>query len=331
MPSSRRSKRPWWWGYRDQTLVRLGPASHNAVVPFDFVAERYLRELGVVRQVRDQLELDLVGLAAYRPPPNATNGFLLRVRSGDAGVVERDPLATRIDPVAAQVLYDRRVIARDDLTSLIAAAHGSPRAHAIAAAVAELVTRSAWCTDCGAYFQHAGHLNHEILVDQWCPACQKRDPRTPHPPQKRLCAATDCDKWFRPRRIDQQWCSKPCNEAARLARLRRDPSPEPAQLRRKRLALEPPAPKKSHAEARRTVAPPAVAPATDHHSMAAIDAEIASLERTGGVWPPSARERWLSLRAAKRDLEDGGARQLRASPPPIPSGSLPPTSGTNPC
>ena len=308
MPRPRRSRRPWWWSYRDQTLVQLGPASHNAVVPFDFMAERYLESSAwCAKCTIGSSSIWSASLHTGRPL-NATNGFLLRIRSGDAGPVERDPLATRIDPVAAQVLYDRRVTAREHLTSLIAAAHGSPRAPAVEAAVAKLVTRSAWCTDCGAYFQHAGHLNHETLVDQWCPACQKRDPRTPHPPQKRLCAATDCDTWFRPRRIDQQWCSKSCHEAARLARLRGDPSPEPAQLRRKRLPLEPPARKRSHATAKRTVAPPTVVPATDHDSTATIDAELAALALAGD-WSLSKRTRDLSLRAAKRLLE-------RAAPGP---------------
>ncbi len=165
---------------------RLG----TAALPFDFMHALYLETLGIARTGQgDQLFLDRNALATYQPPPDATDGFVLRV--GAHRRVEPNPQGTRLDPLAASALWSARVEMETGC----------------------VVTPHAWCTSCGRHFldQRRGPPR----IARWCADC--RASRLRHIPPLRRCAAADCAMWFRPQRSNQAFHSGACRVADQRA------------------------------------------------------------------------------------------------------------------
>lgn len=129
--------------------------------------------------------LDRDALKAWSPPPAATDTFVLEARRG---TMHKSATGTRLDPVAAQILWT----ARAELE-----AEGA-------------VTDSAWCTSCGRHFRDR-RSGYVARIARWCPTCPRR--RRALPPL-RQCAADDCERWFGPTRQNQIFHSNACRKAA---------------------------------------------------------------------------------------------------------------------
>lgn len=159
--------------------------------PFNFMHRLYLTGLGVAREDGAELVLDAVGLAAYQPPENATDELLLIAEGAPSARVSISPTNTRIDPIAARWLWDKRTEHESETWVL---------------------TSSAWCIHCGGYFEDTRARNGSgHRVARWCPACRTK--RSRKLPQERQCAAEDCEHWFKPSRQNQQFCTDRCKSA----------------------------------------------------------------------------------------------------------------------
>ncbi len=156
----------------------------------------FARALGIVALGDDgktwELRKDL--LAAYKPPPDATDeGVLMDV----AGPLCINPRGTRIDPILAQRLWTLRGTLEDLGT----------------------VTASSWCTLCGRHFidmRRASYKWHPRIARYCGKPC--RNSKLAKAPQLRACAAADCGQWFRPAHGNKFHCSEACKAAAYRAR-----------------------------------------------------------------------------------------------------------------
>lgn len=216
----------------DQRTYAIHDAGQRVKVPFTFFQEEGLKALHAVMDdgdirpvVREQptrpaapcvlteagfkltvrervhserLVVDWKALAAYQPPAGAaTDEFTLTFdESAPSSRVQRNPLGTRLEPIAAEWLWDQR---KDE----------DPFER----------SASAWCTACGRYFQDQRVIRGEIgrkPIARWCPSCH--DTRKPNRPQLRACAAKDCDHFFEPPRRNNFYCSQRCEKREKYRR-----------------------------------------------------------------------------------------------------------------
>lgn len=166
-------------------------------MPFTFMQAEHLRALGIAQPdvAGEPPALSREHLAAWEPPANATDGYVLEVTDAPPAQLRRNRSGTRIDELAAEHLWSARAELEPD---------GAITAHA-------------WCTRCGRHHLDArvsrGHLVQRIK--RWCPDCGGSEKR--HLKQRRCCAADDCDRWFEPTRGDRIYCSNACRSAAGTA------------------------------------------------------------------------------------------------------------------
>lgn len=181
-----RSQRPWWWH------ADASDDGRRDGMPFTFMQVQHLTALGLVRAEHEKPMLDGDLLANWSRPACATDQYVLEVTPESPAMVRASIAGTRIDELAAQALWTLRAELE---------AEG-------------LLTRHAWCTHCGRHFEDQ-RSGHHIRIARWCPA--HRNVRSRHLPQRRLCAALDCDTWFRPAKGDRIYCSNACRSAAQAS------------------------------------------------------------------------------------------------------------------
>jgi hypothetical protein len=111
-----------------------------------------VREAEPVFAVNDEL------LRIWKPPPDATDDYVLMVDDDPPAALKRSPTGTRIDALAAQALWALRAQLE----------------------IGYLLTRHAWCTHCGRHFEDQRRAHH-VRVARWCPAHRNlRSRKLPH-------------------------------------------------------------------------------------------------------------------------------------------------------
>lgn len=255
MAQRRDAPRHWWGNGHEDTLTLDSSAWWTTgefdAVPFHAAERLALVQMGLARPPIARLTLDVAGLEAYQPvygcapPPEPVAaaqlvrwsaprhipaapgssactawGFSsvepggLRITldvtptvAGAEFLASQEPTGSYHDnalpPVAALWLYAQRaLVGRPSVLSYLAKGP---------------LTRSAWCTHCGAHFD-SGRVNHwqpgRPDVQRHCPDHVNVRPRPP----LRECAAPDCDAHFAPARANQIFHAARCKSADHTAR-----------------------------------------------------------------------------------------------------------------